>query len=276
MYVGSHVSIRNGYDQAAKKASSIGANAFQYFPKNPRSLTVKEFSHTSAIACANFCKDRSIVSIAHTPYPTKLIPEADQSEEMIIASLRNDLDIAETCGSVGIVVHFGTMKGEVTLEGYKKMISIINEVLRNWSGNTLLLLENNAGAGTNMGITIEEMVQVRKLSDYPEKIGFCFDTCHAFASGLWNGDNWDEVSEKGIDLDYFQHLKAIHLNNSKYPTGKRKDRHANIQDGYITPRQWKSFLHSEVIKGIPLILETPDDENYTHKEEIQLLKEWLS
>jgi deoxyribonuclease IV len=276
MYVGCHVSIRNGYDQAAKAAHAIGATAFQYFPKNPRSITIKQFDKTSAQSCAKFCKDQGIVSIAHTPYPTKLIPENKKVESQIIPSIINDLEIAETCGSIGIVIHFGTMKGDVTLEGYKKMIHILNEVLANWEGQTLLLIENNAGAGTNMGITLEEMVQVRKLTNYPEKIGFCFDTCHAFASGLWNGDNWNDVARKGIELGYFQHLKAVHINNSKYPTGKRKDRHANLKDGFITESQWASFLSSSVIKDIPLILETPNEENYTHEQEIQILKKWLS
>ncbi|RXJ04160.1 deoxyribonuclease IV [Anaerobacillus alkaliphilus] len=275
MYIGSHVSIRNGYEQAAKKAFSIGATAFQYFPKNPRSLTVKDFSQQSAQGCANFCKEKSIVSIAHTPYPTKLIPEAGESEAQIVASLLNDLEIAEACRSIGIVVHFGTMKGEPTLDGYRKMITILNEVLNSWHGKSLLLIENNAGAGTNMGITLEEMVQVRKLTSNPEKIGFCFDTCHAFASGLWTGENWDEVAQKGRELGYFEHLKAVHLNNSKYPSGKRKDRHANLKDGHISQEQLESFLTSDVIKGIPLILETPDDEKYTHQEEIQLVKNWI-
>lgn len=276
MYVGSHVSIKNGYEHAARKAYLLGANAFQYFPKNPRSITVKQFDRNSAENCAKFCQENRIVSIAHTPYPTKLIPESAKTEVQIIKSLINDLEIAETCGSIGVVVHFGTMRGEPNIEGYKKMIYILNTVLENWQGKALILIENNAGSGTNMGITLEEMVQVRKLTDYPEKVGFCLDTCHAYASGLWNGDNWDEVSKKGSELDYFQHLKAIHINNSKYPSGKRKDRHANLKDGFISKVQWANFLSSPVIKNIPLILETPDHEKYTHEHEIKILKEWLS
>ncbi len=276
MYIGSHVSIRNGYDQAAKTAHSIGANAFQYFPKNPRSISIKDFDKGSAAGCAKFCKEKRLVSVAHTPYPTKLISENADVEKKVVVSLLNDLEIAEACGSIGVVVHFGTMKKGDLLEGYKKMISVLNSVLHKWNGNAQILIENNAGAQTNMGITLEEMVQVRKLTHFPEKVGFCFDTCHAYASGLWSGDNWSEVAEKGLELGYFQHLKAIHLNNSKYPFGKRKDRHANLKDGYINKGQWDNFLHSPEIKNIPLILETPDDQAYSHKDEIQMVKQWLN
>ncbi len=59
---------------------------------------------------------------------------------------------------------------------------------------------------------MEELVQVRNLTDFPEHIDFCLDTCHAFASGLWNGE---EIVEHGEKLEYFKHLNAIHINNSK-------------------------------------------------------------
>ena len=44
-----------------------------------------------------------------------------------------------------------------------------------------------------MGMTLEESVKVRQLADYPEKIGFCLDTCHLFAAGGWDISNTDEL-----------------------------------------------------------------------------------
>lgn len=275
MYIGSHVSIRNGYFHAAKTAYSIGATAFQYFPKNPRSLKVKGYNEQDATNCFSFCQKHKIISIAHTPYPTKLIPEDQLQEKQIIASMENDLSIAESCGSIGIVVHFGDKQTSDPLSGYKKMIQILNSVLKDWKGKAIILLENNAGVGSIMGTTLEEMVQIRNLVNDPEKIGFCFDTCHAYASGLWSGDNWGLIEDKGEKLGYFKHLKAVHLNNSKYPTGQRKDRHANLKNGFINEQQLTSFLYSPVIQNIPLILETPNEEKYTHEAEIKLVKNWI-
>ncbi|WP_332697433.1 deoxyribonuclease IV [Halalkalibacter lacteus] len=273
MYFGSHVSIRNGYHQAAKTAYNLGATAFQFFPKNPRSLTVKDFDKEDASSCASFCSVHSILSIFHTPYPTKLIPDNREIETQIIRSLVNDLEIAEACGSVGVVVHFGTTKKLDSIAGYTKMIDMLNNVLSQWDGNAQLLIENNAGTGSDMGITLEEMVHVRKLTDYPEKIGFCLDTCHAYASGIWNGENWSELELKGIELDYFPHLKAIHFNNSKYPSGSRKDRHANLLSGQITEDQLKQLLNSNILSTIPFVLETPKNEGISHQEEIEWLKQ---
>lgn len=271
MRFGSHISIRNGYYKAAQHAKQIAAKAFQYFPKNPRSLSIKEVDEQDATQCANFCKDHDILTIAHTPYPTNLVIEKANSD-IVIHSLLNDLHIANLCGSIGVVVHFGVIKNENDpLEGYKRMIDMLNEILSKWTGNTLLLIENNAGKSGPTGTTLEELVQIRNLTDYPEKIGFCFDSCHGFASGLWNGDNWSEIEAKGYELGYFDHLKAVHLNNSAYPTRSMKDRHANIHNGHIKVQQMIEFISSQSISQLPLILETPTTDQYSHKDEIDYL-----
>ncbi len=66
-----------------------------------------------------------------------------------------------------------------------------------------MLIENQAGEGTNMGKTLEELVQIRNLADHNERIGFCLDSCHTFASGLWNGSNWAQIEARGEELGFF-------------------------------------------------------------------------
>lgn len=274
MIIGSHVSIRNGYLGAAKRAVANSASAFQYFPKNPRSLSVKEFDRGDAKSCKEFCLEHGLQSVAHTPYSTSITP-AKEKEELTIASLLNGLEIADACGSIGVVVHFGSQISKTDpLASYHLMLHILKSVLSQWKGGCLLLIENNAGTKGALGTTLEELVQIRNLCEYSEKIGFCLDTCHAFASGLWAGENTEPFFEKGQELGYFKHLKVIHLNNSKYPAGSRKDRHANIfgQNGLISQTELKDLVTSPILKEIPLILETPDDEGVSHQEEIEMIK----
>lgn len=268
MRIGCHVSIRHGYFTAAKFAKSIGAKSFQFFPKNPRSLQVKNFDEKDAHRCANYCQEEDLVGIAHAPYPVNLSQEDIALRKITRQSLINDLDIVEACGAAGLVVHFGKYKGKDPLEGYKLMIDMLNGVLQDWKGKALLLIENNAGQGGRMGITLEELVQVRELSDYSERIGFCLDTCHAFASELWSGDDWDELVEKGTALGYFSHLKAIHLNDSVYGFGSYRDRHANIGRGFIGEAAFRGLLRSGALQGLPVILETPENAEYNHATEI--------
>lgn len=216
MRFGCHISIRNGYLGAAQTAFKIGAKAFQYFPKNPRSLKIKHHDRNDAKKCAEFCKKHHIASMAHAPYPTNVSVPKSELWEPMIKSILNDLQIVEDCGSIGLVVHFGSYKTGELLDVYKRMIDILNEVLAQWKGKSLLLIENMAGKGSELGTTLEELVKIRQLCDHPEKIGFCFDTCHAFASGLWTGDNWQEVLKKGRKQwwDFTKNEKLIELNTA--------------------------------------------------------------
>ncbi|RHW42033.1 deoxyribonuclease IV [Neobacillus notoginsengisoli] len=271
MTFGCHVSIRDGYLAAAKYANKIGAQAFQYFPKNARSLSVKEFDKNDAAACREFCHTNSLFTIAHTPYPTSITPPPAK-KEINIASILNDLAIADACGSAGIVVHFGSRTAEnAPLASYHLMLEMLNTILSQWDGDCLLLLENNAGKEAALGTTLEESVQVRNLCEYPEKIGFCLDTCHAFASGMWNGEDTYVFKQKAVELGYAANLTAIHLNNSMHPFGSRRDRHANIyKGGHIMPKQMESIIAA--FSDIPFILETPSDLGISHEEEMTTLK----
>jgi deoxyribonuclease IV len=272
MRIGSHISIRRGYLQAAKTAAAIGATAFQYFPKNPRSLSVKSWDPKDAAACAAYCREHGLISIAHTPYPVNLAGPEGELRRVTVQSLRNDLEIAEACGTMGIIVHFGKSKEIDPLQGYKNILQCLNEALSGWSGSTLLLLENMAGEGSAMGTTLEELVQIRKLSDFPERIGFCLDTCHLFASGGWRKGELEQWVGRGEQMGFFGHLKALHLNDSVYPSGACKDRHAPIGQGHIGLDSFRELLHRLPVRNIPAVLETEPGADGTHREEIALVR----
>ncbi|MDU0200213.1 MULTISPECIES: deoxyribonuclease IV [Paenibacillus] len=275
MYVGAHVSTRGGYSGAAKTALAMGAKAFQYFPMNPRSLSTKIVNVREAALCAEFCREHDMLSIGHAPYP--LNPAANAAErDLMVSLIKNGLEITEACGSVGLVVHFGKYVGKDPLQGYKNIIQCLNSATQGYEGASFILLENQAGEGSQLGLTLEEMAQVRKLCQRPEKIGFCLDTCHAFASGLWTSHGWGELEARGEMLDYFPHLKAVHLNDSLHPYGSRRDRHANIGTGYIGLDNFGQMLSSAFLRHIPVVLETGKGSNGTHSEEIALVKTLFS
>jgi deoxyribonuclease-4 len=276
VYIGCHVSIRHGYLEAAKSAAAVGAQSFQYFPKNPRSLSVKPFDQRDTALCRDYCQEHGLVSIAHTSYPTNLAVEEPALYAATVQSVRNDLEIANACGSVGLVVHFGQYKGSDPLRGYQVMIRMVNEILRDWDGEAKLLLENNAGQGGRMGTTLEELTQVRQLLLAPDKVGFCLDTCHAFASGMWRGDNWESLAERMRESGYFSRLFAVHLNDSVYPYASYRDRHANIGRGQIGAEAIQDVLRSPELGGLPIVLETPKGAGGGHRDEIAYVKRLIS
>lgn len=269
LIIGSHVSIRKGYLAAAQSAKRIGATAFQYFPKNPRSLEIKSLAKEDTKRCSNYCKDNGIFSVAHAPYPTRLIINSSQYEQ-VKKSILNDLEITEACGSVGVIVHFGKIsRGEDPIQAYKGIIYLLNDLLSDWSGNSKVLIENNAGT---IGTTMEELSQIRSLCTYSDKIGFCLDTCHLYASGVWTNGNWDEIVKIGEGIDFFEHVKVVHLNNSVYHSGSERDRHAQIPFGKIKIEMIKKLLTYLNQRDIAFILETPNSDQLSHEEEIDFVR----
>ncbi|WP_308634326.1 deoxyribonuclease IV [Paenibacillus silvisoli] len=269
---GVHVSTRGGYREAARRADAYGSRAYQYFPKNPRSLSVKSFDAAEAMRCAAYCEERGIVSIAHSPYPTNIASEDPEHRARTAESLLNDLAIAEACGSLGVVVHFGVYKGSDPLEGYRNAVLTLSSITSQWQGRAKLLIENQAGEHGFMGTTMEELAQIRSLSVDPHKIGFCLDTCHLFASGVWDGAPDAPWMDKAIELGVIEHLTAIHLNDSVYPSGEKRDRHARIGEGHIGERGIAWLLRHPMLKDVPFVLETPSDADDTHRRQLDLIR----
>ncbi|WNS44987.1 deoxyribonuclease IV [Paenibacillus sp. MMS20-IR301] len=273
-YIGAHVSIRGGYGQAARSARESGAACFQYFPKNPRSLKLKPVDYRDAESCAAYCREQGMVSIGHSAYPTNLAA-APEDREVMTASLRNDLEIAEACGSLGIVVHFGHFAGMEPLQGYQNIIQCINDTLADWHGQSKLLIENMAGNQGREGMTLEELVKIRELSRNPEKIGFCFDTCHAFASGIWNPLHTGAFLKRGSKLGFWDNLVAVHLNDSRYPCGARRDRHAGVGQGHIGSAALQELVTLIPVSRPVFVMETEKGPDGTHRTEIALVRKWF-
>lgn len=267
MRIGSHVSTRNGYQKAAEYAVSIGGNAFQYFPKNPRTLVPKTFDRNDSQKCASWCAEHDVLSIAHGPYPVNPAAEGEAALKSALCTL-NDLEIAEACGSIGVVVHFGTYKGQEPLKGYQNIIKWLNSVTSLWEGKAKILLENQAGDHGPMGTTPDELMQIRSLCDSPEKISFCLDTCHLLASGEWRQGEWQAFTERAEKLGFWDHVAAIHLNDSRYPSGSCKDRHASIAKGWIGETGFRELLATPLFRQVPLLLETPASEDDTHRDQL--------
>ncbi len=276
MKLGCHVSIAKGLTKAAEQAQALGADTFQIFTKNPRGLKPKKINVEDAIKGVAFCKENEITVICHTPYITNLsTPKADL-QEVTIRSIVEDLNIAEAYGAIGAVVHCGKHVGEGEEYGLKRMIETLDIILEQYDGPTQLLLENTAGQGTEMGLDPQTLMNIRNQTNYPEKIGFCFDTCHAFAAGQWNEETFEEFITLAEETGYLEHIKVIHFNDSKAPFKSRKDRHEKIGKGEIGSKALQKFLHCEKLKDIPFILETPVEKEEEYKEEILYLKELVS
>lgn len=271
MKIGCHISVSKGFFKASQRAKELGAEAFQVFTKNPRGLRPKKLNREDAEKGVRFCCEHGLVLVAHTPYITNLSTPKEDLHEVTIRSIKEDLQIAEAYGAVGAVVHCGKHVGKGVEYGTRRMIETLNLILRDYEGKTKLLLENTAGQGSELGLTIADLVAIREATDYPEKIGFCFDTCHGFAAGAWSEETFDDLVRTMEETGYLENLVAIHFNDSKAPFNSRKDRHAKIGQGEIGSPALARFLTCEAFSGLPVILETPVEDEEEYAEEIVYL-----
>ncbi len=276
MKIGCHLSVSKGLYKAGEKALDLGANAFQVFTKNPRSLRPKKLDMVDATKGKKFCEDNNISILCHTPYISNLSSPKDDLQKLSVDSLVEDLYIAEAYGSIGAVVHCGKHVGEGVEYGINRMVESLNLILDRYDGSTLLVLENAAGMGTEIGMDPQQLVQIRQMTKYPERIGFCFDTCHAFVAGIWNNELFDQLIESFKKTGFLENLVAIHFNDSKEPFNSKKDRHAKIGEGEIGVEALQKFLKAEQLAHIPFILETPVDDEEEYRDEIVYLKQLVN
>jgi deoxyribonuclease-4 len=139
-----------------------------------------------------------------------------------------------------------------------------------------LLLENTAGQGTNVGYRFEHLQTIIAKSAYSDRLGVCFDTCHAFAAGydLVAEFAYNDTFKKFDDIIGLNRLKVFHLNDSKKAMASRVDRHHQLGQGFIGLEPFYRLVNDNRFAGLPMILETPgDDAHYAY--EIKLLKDAL-
>lgn len=271
--IGCHISVGKGLEQAVTRATELGAESLQVFTKNPRGLKPKKINHDDAQKGVAILQKYELQIICHTPYITNLSTPKEDLQEATIRSILEDLHIAEAYGADGAVVHCGKHVGEGEESGIKRMVETLDLILAQYNGPVKLLLENTAGQGSELGLTIKSLMEIRGACEHKEKIGFCFDTCHAFAAGQWNLESFDELVKEMEETGYLQHLVAIHFNDSKAPFASQKDRHEKIGKGHIGSEALAKFLTCEQFQHLPVILETPVEDEQEYAEEMVYLQE---
>ena len=89
-----------------------------------------------------------------------------------------------------------------------------------------VLIENTAGGDHAMARRFDALARLwDAVGEFD--VGFCLDTCHAFAAGEELVDVVDRIKAITGRID------LVHLNDSRDEFGSARDRHANIGDGTI-------------------------------------------
>lgn len=273
--LGCHLSSSKGFEFMGKQAMKIGANTFQFFTRNPRGGAAKPIQPEDAERLMELMKANSFSAIvAHAPYTLNPCSKELKTREFAHMVMEDDLARMEYVPGNYYNFHPGSHVGQGSEKGIELIADLLNTVLKP-EQKTIVLLETMAGKGTEIGGKFEELAAIRNAVDpkLRDKVGVCLDTCHVHDGGYNIVEDLDGVMAEFDEIIGLEHLKALHINDSLNPCGAHKDRHAKIGEGHIGTEAILRVLEHPKLRGLPCVLETPQEDLAGYGREIQMLRE---
>ncbi|MBJ7473371.1 MAG: deoxyribonuclease IV, partial [Solirubrobacteraceae bacterium] len=276
MLIGCHVSPAGGPHKAIERGVERGCTAIQIFNQSPRAWKPNSYDDAALAKFHQAQADSDIGAVLiHAIYLLNPGSEDPEIRQKSLASLSTSLQVGDAIGSAGVVLHPGSaLKGPVP-PAIERAGAVIAECLAA-SESCPLHLEITAGAGGTLGRTFAELAELIDAAGGSPRLGVCLDSCHLLASG-YDVRSPEAVTavvdefEKELGLD---RLGSLHLNDSQYPLGSNRDRHANLGEGEIGEIGIKAFLQEPRFQHLPCVLETPGpDGKGTAAEEIVYARE---
>ena len=273
LYLGYHMSSAGGFEAMGLEALRAGANTFAFFTRNPRGGSAKSIDPQDAETLCKLLKDHRFGKlVAHAPYTLNPCSDKPKVRDFARFCMEDDMKRMEFVPGNYYNFHPGSHVGQGAEAGINMITELLNEILTP-EQSTTVLLETMAGKGSEIGGRFEELAAIIDGVKCKDKIGVCMDSCHISDAGYDIINDLDGVLNEFDSIVGIDRLKALHINDSKNPTGSHKDRHEKIGEGNFGLDVLGRFINHPKLTGLPCILETPNDfEGYKH--EIEMLREW--
>lgn len=266
---GSHTVDNGGIDMAVRRAANAGLSAVQIFTAIP-----KFYGDKSTIRAERVQRFRDALAetgvraehvVVHAAYVLSCATAEPDKWARAAAGLAKEMERSNTLGVGGVCFHPGSASDGDPDAAAVRMAQAMAQALEQADGPARLLVENTAGAGRTIGRTAREVGAI--LAALPPQLrsraGYGLDTCHLFASGY---DVTASPDALAAILDEFEEATGeppafFHLNDSEGELGSNRDRHTLLGRGRIGSEPFRWLLADRRSRGIPLILETPQ-QNY--------------
>ena len=248
---------------------------FALFTKNQRQWVAAPLTAAQIDAFRTACDQYGYTPAQILPHDSYLINLGHPEREALEKSRAAFLDEMQRCEALGLDrlnFHPGSHLQKISPERSLDLIAeSINIALDKTRGVTAVI-ENTAGQGSNLGFAFEHLAYLIERVEDKSRVGVCIDTCHAFAAGydLRTAEACDKTFAELERVVGFEYLKGMHLNDAMKILGSHVDRHTPLGEGMIGMECFRYIMQDARFDGIPLILETPDEQRWP--EEIALLK----
>ncbi len=261
--LGAHVSAAGGVENAPARAEAIGAAVLQLFTKQPNRWAEPRLD---ASTLARFQTERARhgirTAVSHDSYLINLASPDPALRARSLDSFRRELERCEGLGVDYLVTHPGNATDGDRDGGVARNAEGVAQTLEEVGGaggTTRVLFELTAGAGTSVGGTFEDLASL--IEGIPRavrhRVGVCFDTCHAWASGYDLVGDYDGVWAAFADALERDAPDLFHLNDSMFGLGSHRDRHAGIGEGTLGLEPFRRVMNDRRFTEVPKVLETP-------------------
>ncbi len=276
-FVGAHVSMSGGVENAPLNAMSIGAKAFALFTKNQKRWEAKPFDTKTLDAWFKNLEESGILPKHILPHDSYLINLGHPEQEKLEKSRNAFIDELERCDILGLdrlnfhpgshLVKYGKKvenRDDLIYTAELECLDVISESINialDKTKNVKAVIENTAGQGTNLGYKFEHLAHIIDKVEDKSRVGVCIDTCHMFTAGydIRTRDAYDKTWNEFDKVVGREYLMGMHINDSKPELGSRVDRHHSLGMGEIGWDAFEYIMNDSRMDDIPLVLETIDD-----------------
>jgi deoxyribonuclease IV len=277
--IGMHMRTGRGLDKAIETIKALQLKAVQIFTGNPSAW---RSAPVDAQATAQFKKALEELDVqpamAHAMYLINLASPNPNFQKKSREALAAELTRAESYGCRYVVAHVGSHMGDGAQLGIDRVVATLDQVLSSTDGSAACLLETSAGGGAYVGASFDDLAQILgRLPQHAERLGVCFDTAHAYASGydVAGADGMRTTLDKLTSIIPAQRIRACHCNDTSVTLGGKADRHTKIGTGNVGLEGFRALLHYEALSHCAFILETPGEEMLEGKENLNALRSLL-
>jgi deoxyribonuclease IV len=180
----------------------------------------------------------------HAPYVLNVATSNNRIRIPSRKLLQQHVDAAAQVGATALIVHGGYVlkddDPELGVDNWRKCVERLEMRLP-------VLIENTAGGDQAMARRLERLDRLWHAVG-GSGVGFCLDTCHAWAGGI----GLDDVVERVLAIT--GRIDLVHANDSRDAFDSGADRHVNIGDGSIGVDAIAAVVAAA---AAPVVVETP-------------------